>query len=200
MTQEIKDLIEKINQEGVEAAQKKAQEIEDRAKQQADEILRNAKKESEKLIADTKLTLKRMEEKEKALLAQAGRDLLLSLKKEVNALLSRIVVSDLRQSLAPDALAKIILELIKGYSAENIVVSIRKEDLDVLEKEFLSKLKEEAKKGITLKPSEDIRAGFTISFDAGKSCYDFSDKALAEYIGEYLKPKLNELLKEAASG
>lgn len=200
MTQEIKDLIEKINQEGVEAAQKKAQEIEDRAKQQADEILRNAKKESEKLIADTKLALKRMEEKEKALLAQAGRDLLLSLKKEVNALLSRIVVSDLRQSLAPDALVKIILELVKGYSAENIVVSLSKEDLDVLEKGFLSKLKEEAQKGITLKPSEDIRAGFTISFDAGKSCYDFSDKALAEYIGQYLKPKLNELLKEAASG
>ena len=46
-------------------------------------------------------------------------------------------------------------------------------------------------KKIILKPAEEISGGFTISFDNGKSCYDFTDKALAEYIGTYLKPKLN---------
>lgn len=200
MTQEIKDLIEKINQEGIEAAQKKAQEIEGKARQEAEEILKNAKKESEKLISDAKTAIERMDAKEKTLLAQAGRDFLLSLKKEVNSLLSRIIVSDLRQALSADYLAKIVVELAKGSSAQNIVISLKKEDCDALEKGFLAKLKEETRKGITLKPSEDIRAGFIISFDAGKSCYDFSDKALAEYIGEYLKPKLSGLLKEASSG
>jgi vacuolar-type H+-ATPase subunit E/Vma4 len=48
-----------------------------------------------------------------------------------------------------------------------------------------------------LRPAEEISGGFTISFDDGKSCYDFTDKALAEYIGIYLKPKLNQILMEA---
>lgn len=196
MAQEIKDLIEKINQEGIQSAQKKAREIEDKARQEADEILKNAKRESERLITEAKSAIERTEQKEKALLAQAARDILLSLKKEINDLLSRIVVSDLQQMLAPEYLAKIILELLKSSTARDVVISLKKEDLDGLEKVYLSKLKEQTQKGITLKPSQDIRAGFTISFDAGKSCYDFSDKALAEYIGQFLKPKLNELLKD----
>ena len=48
-----------------------------------------------------------------------------------------------------------------------------------------------------LKPAEDILGGFTISFDSGKSQFDFTDQALAEYIGQYLKPKLEEILQAA---
>ena len=44
---------------------------------------------------------------------------------------------------------------------------------------------------------QDIRAGFVISYDGGKSQWDFSDKALAEYIGSCLNPKLNVILEEA---
>jgi hypothetical protein len=42
-----------------------------------------------------------------------------------------------------------------------------------------------------------MSGGFTISFDSGRSCYDFTDRALAAYIGTYLKPKLNQILQEA---
>jgi vacuolar-type H+-ATPase subunit E/Vma4 len=46
-----------------------------------------------------------------------------------------------------------------------------------------------------VQPSEDISSGFIISYDQGKSYFDFSDKALAEYIAGYLKPQLSEILK-----
>jgi vacuolar-type H+-ATPase subunit E/Vma4 len=77
------------------------------------------------------------------------------------------------------------------------MVLVNKEDLESLEKNFLYKLREETKKNIILRPAEEISGGFTISFDNGKSSYDFTDKALAEYIGTYLKPKLNQILQEA---
>jgi vacuolar-type H+-ATPase subunit E/Vma4 len=92
------------------------------------------------------------------------------------------------------------LEVVRNYSSgdtSDINVAVNKEDLEILEKNFLSNLKEETKKKIILSPSEEISGGFTISFDSGKSCYDFTDKALAEYIGTYLKPKLNQILLEA---
>jgi len=200
MAEEIRDLIEKINQEGIRAAEEKAHEIEAAAKQRADTILAHARLEAEEIIVAAKDRVFREEEKEKTLLVQAGRDLLLSLRKEINAMLGRIVVSDIRQALTPDVLSRLLSEVVKNYSAGesgDITVFLNKKDLETLEKDFLHKLKEETKKKIILRPAEEISGGFTISFDDGKSCYDFTDKALAEFIGTYLKPKLNRILKEA---
>jgi len=200
MAEEIRDLIEKINQEGIKAAEEKAQNIEAAAKQRADDILAQAGLEAEEMIAAAKDRIRREDEKGKTLLAQAGRDLLLSLRKEINAMLGRIVVSDIQQALTPEALFKLLSEVVRNFSTgenSDITVLLNKEDLETLEKNFLYKLREETKKKIILKPAEEISGGFTISFDSGKSCYDFTDKALAEYIGTYLKPKLNQILQEA---
>jgi V/A-type H+-transporting ATPase subunit E len=200
MAEEIRDLIEKINQEGIKAAEKKAQNIEAAAKQRADDILAQANLEAKEIIAAAKDRVRREDEKGKTLLAQAGRDLLLSLRKEIDAMLGRIAVSDVQQALTPEALFKLLSEVVRNYSAgesSDITVFLNKENLETLEKKFLHKLREETKKKIILKPAEEISGGFTISFDSGKSCFDFTDKALAEYIGIYLKPKLNQILKEA---
>ena len=200
MAVEIRDLIEKINQEGIKSAEEKAQNIEAEAKQRADDILAQAKREAEEIIATAKDRIRREEETEKTLLAQAGRDLLLSLRKEIHAMLGRIVVSDIRQTLTPEILFRLLLEVIRNYSAEencDITVLLNKEDREILDKHFLDKLMEETKKNIILNPAEEISGGFTISFDSGKSCYDFTDKALAEYIGISLKPKLNRILQAA---
>src|SRR4030043_484413 len=139
MAEEIKSLIEKIQQDGIKAAEEKAREIEDQAKKEADLILKNARVETERLLSGAKDNLAKMEQSQKALLAQAGRD-------------------------------------------------------------FMLGLKEEVKKGIVLKPSEEVRTGFLISFDNAKSYFDFSDQALSEYIGAYLKPKLAELLLNSLKG
>jgi vacuolar-type H+-ATPase subunit E/Vma4 len=115
-------------------------------------------------------------------------------------MLGRIVVSEVRQALPPEALSRLLSEAVRNYSAgerSNIMVFLNNKDLEILEKHFISKLSEETKKTILLRPSEEISGGFTISFDDGKSCHDFTDKALADYIGTYLKPKLNRILKEA---
>ncbi|MDD1700092.1 MAG: hypothetical protein LUQ04_04780 [Methanoregula sp.] len=200
MAEEIRDLIEKINQEGIRAAEEKAQNIEAEAKQRADDILAQARLEAEEMIAAAKDRIYREDEKGKILLAQAARDLLLSLRKEINAMLGRIVVSEIQPVLTPEALFKLLSEVVRNFGAgenNDITVLLNKEDMETLEKNFLYKLREETKKRIILRPAEEISGGFTISFDYGKSSYDFTDKALAEYIGTYLKPKLNQILMEA---
>src|SRR3989338_169670 len=202
MAEDIKNLIEKIQQEGIKIAEDKAKEIEARARKEAGRILQEAQDKAEKLSSDANERISKMQEKQKTLLAQAGRDLLLVLRKEINASLDKLVGLEGKNTLTPDLLTKIISELIKGYRGKSegqIAVSLRKEDLELLEKGLLHKLQEEVKKGLTLKAGDDIKAGFVISYDGGKSQCDFSDKALAEYIGAYLKPKLAELLKGAAT-
>ena len=201
MSDEIKNLIEKINQEGIKSAEEKAAQIESEAKKRAAEILKSAKLDAEKVIKDAQGQAQLMDEKEKALLAQAGRDLLLTLREEINSMLERIVAREIRQAMTPQYLSGIISELIHKTCAQgssNITIALKKEDLDVLESNFLAKLIEETKRQIVLKPSGEISGGFTVSFDNGKSQYDFTDKALAEYIGGYLKPKLAQILNSAA--
>lgn len=198
MAEDIKTLIEKINQEGMVAAQEKAKEIETQARQAAAKILEKARYEADNLLRDAKEQIAAMHEKEKALLAQAGRDLLLTLRQEINALLDKLITQELLDALTPEHLFKILSSVIKSSCAQeetDIVISLNKEDLKGLEKSFLAKLKAETKKEIVLKPSESIRGGFVISFDAGKSQFDFSERALAEYIGTLLKPKLKEILE-----
>jgi len=201
MAEEIKDLIEKIQQEGIKAAEDKAKEIEAEARLKAQDLIKKAQSEAEKIMSEANERISRTEQDSKALINQAGRDLLLSLKKEIDVMLERLIASSVAQTLNPSEMAKIIAELIKKFSSEgkeDIWVLLKKEDVEKLEKEFLSRLKEETKKGIVLKSSQDISGGFIISFDAGKSHFDFTDKALAEYLGSFLKPHLNQILNGTA--
>lgn len=198
MSQDIKDLIQKIQQEGIQVAEDKAREIEEKARQEAEAILRNAKTEAAKIIAEAKERIEKMQNSSLVSLQQAGRNLLLSLREEIDAMLEKLLASSVKQAFTPEELVKIINTLIKESVKEDkpgIVISVNKDDLHRLEKGILSELKDEAKKGITLKPLEDITGGFIISFDRGKSHFDFTDKALAEYLGQYLKPRLAEILK-----
>ncbi|MFH1354949.1 MAG: hypothetical protein ABIH19_02230 [Candidatus Omnitrophota bacterium] len=198
MAEQIKDLIEKIQQEGLKVAEDNARVIEQQARHQADEIIKRAKKEAEKIVADGKGTVARMEQSTQAALQQAGRDLILSLKKEINAMLDKLIASSVHETLSSGELLKIITTLInnyKGKDKENIIISLKKEDLKKLEKDLLAALGRSAQKGVSLKAEDDIRGGFIISYDAGKSHFDFTDKALSEYIATSLKPQLKDILK-----
>lgn len=198
MTEELKSLIEKIQVEGVQVAQDKARAIEDEARQKAGAIIEKAKKEAEKMLAEAQERIQKLEEASRLVLKQAARDTTIALKKEINNLLDKIIKSTIAQALTVQELSKIITTLIKDYAAkhkEGIELTLNKEDREKIEKGFLNALKEELRKGIVLKSSDEISAGFLISFDAGKSHFDFTDKALTDYLGIYLKPKLAELFK-----
>lgn len=198
MAEDIKALIEKINQEGVLAAEEKARGIENKARVKVDEILKKAQAQADKILNEAKESISRMQEKQKNLLNQAGRDFLLVLKQEINAMLDKLINSQVQDALTPENLFKILSSVIQSACAVEkgeIIVSLNRDDLRALESGFLAKLKEETKKKIALKSADDIHAGFVISYDAGKSQFDFSDKALAEYIGTFLKPKLKEILQ-----
>lgn len=198
MAQEIKDLIAKIQAEGIKIAEEKAKEIEARALSTAEKIINQANSQAKKIIADAGEQVVKDRHSAEASLDQAGRDFLILLKSRINVMLDKLVTENIRQSLTSEELTKIILLLIKGAgnkSGSEVTITLSHEDAKLLEKSFLSKLIQESKSQIVLKSSDEISAGLRISFDAGKSHFDFSDKALAEYICANIKPELNRILK-----
>lgn len=198
MAEELKDLIDKINEEGVKAAEAKAAEIEKEAKERAQAIIENARQEAAEFARAAREKVKRMEEESKASLRQAARDLILTLRKEIDAMLDRLVISHAHKAIGPEELVAIIKKLSDyGREKNEITVYLSKDDLEKLEKGFMAELKAETKKGLLLRPSDEITGGLAISYDAGRSYYDFTDKAIAEYISRYLRPRLAEILQGA---
>ena len=198
MAEDIKSLIEKIQQEGIKAAGDKAKEIEGQATQRAGDIIKAAERKAQQLISNAKEEIAKMEKSGRASLEQAARDLLLSLREQINSMLEKVVVAQLGRALSPEEMSKIITTLIKEMSRAKeaeVIVLLKEKDLKKVEKSVLHQLGAEAKKGVTLKPSGEITGGFIISYDGGKSHFDFTDKAIAEYLSLHLKPRLAELLK-----
>lgn len=197
MAQEIKDLIAKIQQEGIQVAEVQAAQIKAEAQSSSLKIISEANAQAQKIIEQANSQAKKLDDSTQAALKQAGRDLLISLKQEIISMLDRLIKLDLRQALTAQDLAEIIGGLIKHAPlslGSQIVVSLNKQDKDKLEHGFLKQLIQATKKEIILKSAEGIESGFVISFDAGKSIFDFSSQALSDYISGCLKPELNKIL------
>jgi vacuolar-type H+-ATPase subunit E/Vma4 len=128
--------------------------------------------------------------------------MLLSLKSQITTLLEKVTAGEIAQTLSVEELARILSGLIKeacAHEAKDILILVKEQDKQQLEAHFLNKLRQETKKGIEVRASDQIRSGFIIIFDAGKSHFDFTDAALAEYVSRILKPKLAELLNQPQS-
>jgi V/A-type H+-transporting ATPase subunit E len=196
MAEELKELIEKIQQEGIDAAEEKSRDIQKEARRKADAMVAEARKEADKIVADAKARIAQMQESSRVALQQAGRDFLLELRNQIQSLLERVILMRVREALTPQELAQIISGLLQGSVTQesSVVITLNPADLEKLTSAFAGGVKEEMKKGIVLQGADDIRAGFTISFDSGKSHFDFTDESLAGYIKTALKPKLAEIL------
>ena len=80
-----------------------------------------------------------------------------------------------------------------------IKAEVNKADADKLKNGLFKKLQDQLKKPIAFESTADVEKGFIISFDGGKSSFDFSDDSLAEFLSIYLNEEIASLLKKSIS-
>ncbi len=199
MSENLKGLLEKINQEGIKSAEEKARVIEDKAGKNAEKILGDARKLADEIIRKAKAEADKTKASANLSVKQASRDLLLGLKEDIRKTLNKIIAGEINQALSNEEIAGILAGLIDKYAekngkADDIKVLVKKEDLEKIKNTFVSKLKDKVKAGVEFRPSQNINAGFSISFDKGKSYFDFSDEGLLEALSAYLNPELAKLI------
>ncbi len=202
MSQQLQDLIDKIKKEGVQEAQDLSRGIEEHAHKKAQEIILQAKGQAQKILADAQVERQKLLDVTHMALKQAARDTLLNLHKEIDAILQRIIARNIEQALTSENLVGIIKEAVRGYLqnaslSQNVDVVVSHKDLKALQGGLMTQLKDQIKQPIILKSSDDVGAGFTISFDSGKSFFDFADVSLAQYLSGSVKAELAALLKES---
>lgn len=203
MAQQVQELIDKIKSEGVQAAESKANEIQEQAQAKAKQIVDEAQKRSERLIVEAREEIKKMQESTHMALKQASRDTLLSLRKEIEHMLTKIISQQVGDSLSADTMAKIIESIAKSSSDknsnENIVVTVGDADLKQLKDGLMSKLQKEVKQSIVVQTSGDVGKGFLISFDSGKSSFDFTEESLAKFLSSFVNEQMSQLIQESTA-
>jgi V/A-type H+-transporting ATPase subunit E len=194
MAQQLQELLDKIKEQGINQANLKAQEIEQEAKHKATQIINEAKQEAQQIIQQAQQQTLKHQEASKQALKQVGRDAVLNFRKEVEHILRNTIAKTVTDSLSTEQLAKIIEKAIVA-KGESLVITLSTQDEQALKDSLLAKWQQQLKKGFILKTSSDIGRGALISFDGGKSAFDITDEALAEYLASLLDDELKSIMK-----
>lgn len=200
MEAQLQDLIDKIKTDGVAEAEKQAAGIVAEAEAKAKKTVADAEQEAAGIIENGKKQAAQSQAAGEKALQHAGRDLILSLQKEVIALFDSILQKEVADALTPETMGNILEKMIGGWKAgdsgdPDLEVLLDKKDAETIQGGIIKKLQKQAKAGIVIKPVATVDAGFQIGEKDASVHYDFSDKGLTEMLAQYLNQKLAEILK-----
>ena len=204
----VQDLIERIRDQGVQAAQDEAQRVLENAQRQAAEIVSGAKAEAETIQAKAREEIDRHRAASMDALQLASRDTMLDLKARIIArfeeFVRRLVVSATRD----EELVRSIVLVLAGHAAEEF---IRDKRIEVgISQSLLTgsgELKEEGRQailglssdmlreGIELISNDEIEGGARVRLVDDQLEIDLSDRAVAKLISQRLVPRFKSVLE-----
>ena len=191
MAEEIQQLLEKIQRDGVDKANAEAAAIVAKAKAEADALVKKAQEDAAAAEAKGKADAEAYAARAKETISQAARDTVLKVKDDVTKLLTKLLTQNVTAALATEAVplaAAAVRELVTGDNAE---VAASAKLVDALR----AQLAQQAQSGVKVVADETTGTGFTVRLDNGRVEHDFTDAAISEALAQRLRADLAALLK-----
>lgn len=191
MAEELQQLLEKIQRDGVDKANAEAAAIVAKAKDEANALVKKAREDADAAAAKGKADAEAYAARARETISQAARDTVLKVKDDVTKLLTRLLAQDVTAALAAEAVplaAAAVKELVTGSGAE---VAASAKLVDALR----AQLAAQAQDGVKVVADETTGAGFTVKLDNGRVEHDFTDAAIAGALAQRLRADLAALLK-----
>ena len=113
---QLKELIDQIKKDGVEAAESEAQAILKAANDEAEKIILSAKAEAERILQEAKKENERITKSSEDAIRQAGRNLLISFRESVARELKAIVGENVNAVYSSDAFAGLIISIVESWA------------------------------------------------------------------------------------
>ncbi|MBR4253462.1 MAG: hypothetical protein IKQ16_00045 [Lentisphaeria bacterium] len=197
MSEELQGLLNKIQAEGLEKAETERARLVAEAKAQADKIIADAKAQADKIRKDAEADAEASRKKADAAVRQAARDVIISLKDDLQEKLRAVVREAAAQAMTPEAMAGLIAQIAgqfaKNASGAEVILSVRERE-DAAQK-LIGCLPDILRKNASVQLGRGFAAGFKIGFNDTEVFLDFSDEALADVICEFVGPKLAAVIK-----
>jgi V/A-type H+-transporting ATPase subunit E len=199
MAEDIQGLLNRIQSDGIEKAEAEKKRILDNAKQQADELVAKAREEAEAIMKSAREEAVISENKGKAAVKQAARDVILSLQTELQNRLEGLVRDSLGQAITPEVMGQIVVKMAEKYLAQDngstVEILLSPADAAALEAGLKAGLLVNLKAKPEIQLSSNIASGLKIGVKGTDLFFDFSDDALTDVICSYAGPKLAAAIK-----
>jgi len=101
MAAELQGLLDRIQEEGVKKAEGEAEAIIAKAKEEAEEIIKKAQSDAEKTAKDAETSASKSEKRANSAIQQAARDVILSLRADIESRLKKVVAESISDTMTP---------------------------------------------------------------------------------------------------
>lgn len=190
MSEDLQSLLEKINREGIEKANKDAGEIIASANKEAARIVAEAKESAQKIIAESKVNSEEFSKRSTATIKQAARDIEISVENALMKTFDKLLVKDVKAVLGDSGVVKeVVAEAIKELTS-GAVVSASSKVADALRAELAGQ------KQFEVVTDETIGSGFAIKLDGGRIESSFTGETIAAELARRLRPELAEIIRQ----
>jgi V/A-type H+-transporting ATPase subunit E len=197
---QLKELIDTIHRDGVDKVRQESETLLRQARAQAEGIVATAREQADALLANARSEKERLEHSGRESLKQASRDLLLGVRKQLQALFSSLLKEKSREALADREITAAIAAMIANWTPERqdkIEILLPRQRFDALAKALRSALAEKIAAGIEIKASADVVNGFRVAEKDGNAYYDFSAESIAESLSQFLSPAMTGIVADA---
>ncbi|MBO4527918.1 MAG: hypothetical protein IKX48_09035 [Victivallales bacterium] len=201
MADDLQALLNKINEEGLKKAEQTKADIIAKAQAEAKGIIKKAQEEADdcraKAQADSQILVQKGEEA----LRQAARDMMLSLRQQLQSRVKTAVLQLMDATLDAQQMPGIIAQIVESYlqkdgNEDNLELLVNKEQLDTLSAAVKAKLADNLKDRCEFSPAQNITNGFKLAFKDNDVLYDFTDQALADAVASYVGPRIAAALSD----
>lgn len=199
MAEDLQYLIDRIQKEAVEKAEAQSASIIAAAKAKAEEIIKNANAEAVSALEKADKDAAVYAERSVRSLEQAARDVLISVGKRFETMVSEILALQVEKTLSEDVLKSMLLSLVKDYSSDVSVV-FSETDKAKLQSFVMGEFQKALNAGVNIESDKSIKYGFRIKLDGGKVSHEFTAQTISAAMAALVRPQIAEIISNVAQG
>ena len=191
MAEELQQLLEKIQRDGVDKANAEAKAIVDKANVDAKAILDKANADAKAIVEKAKADADAFAERAKTTVGNAARDTVIEVKNGIEQLFADLLAKDVKSALSANAV-NLAGEAIKALAtgSADVQVAANAQLADALR----AQLAADAAGGVKVVTDESVGAGFSVRLDGGRGEHHVSEKASAAGRAERVRPDLAKVV------
>lgn len=194
MTQDLQELLEKIQRDGIDKAQGEADKLIAEAKAKAASIIKEAQAKAQATQAEAEQRSVEFQNRAEATIQQAARNTLLSVEQAVTKLLEQLLLHTIKTSFAENQqqIGALALEAARTYlqDADTLELASTEQLAELLR----AQLAQKAQKGITVVTDPNADTGFSVRLADGRIEHAFTGAAITEVLARQLRPRLAALM------
>ena len=199
MADELQALLDRINDEGLQKAGTERERVLTAARDESRRLVAEAKTEAQKIVAEAHREADLLQSKGEESLRQAARDVLLSLRGELEVRVVAVAKAVAQASFDAATTGAVIGDLVRWFVQQDgaegdFLARLSPAQADTIRQALAKGLDDDLRQRVELAPVPGLQGGFRLEFTGSDIVYDCSDTALAETLATFLNPKLAEIV------